>query len=85
MYIQLLDCIANYAYMWLRSSWLSLICRFSDTADGPPPPTGVLAPNNELQKARRLFEGELVGAEAFAADSDGKFFIILDFTYVCLF
>ena len=47
--------------------------RFSDTADCPPPRTGVFAPNNELQKARRLFEGELVGAEAFAADEDGVY------------
>ena len=47
--------------------------RYSDTADGPPPPTGVFAPNNELQKARRLFEGELAGAESFVADKDGNF------------
>ena len=50
------------------------INRFSDTAEGPPPPTGVFAPNNDLQKARRLFEGELVGAEAFVADKDGKYY-----------
>ena len=48
-----------------------IVNRFSDTVDGPPPPTGVFAPNNELQKARKLFEGELAGAEAFAADKDG--------------
>ena len=46
--------------------------RFSDTADGPPPLTGVFTPNNELQKAKRLFEGELVGAESFTADKDGN-------------
>ena len=50
-----------------------IINRFSDTGEGPPPPTGVFAPNNELQKAKRLFEGELVGAEAFAADKDGNY------------
>ena len=50
------------------------INRFSDTAEGPPPPTGVFAPNDDLQKARRLFEGELVGAEAFVADKDGKYY-----------
>ena len=60
--------------IYVSSDKLLLICRFSDTADGPPPPNGVFAPNNELQKARRLFEGELVGPEAFAADSDGKFY-----------
>ena len=47
--------------------------RFSDTSEGPPPLTGVFAPNNELQKAKRLFEGELVGAEGFAADKDGNY------------
>ena len=54
-------------------SMFNIINRFSDTADGPPPRTGVFAPNNELQKARRLFEGELAGAEAFAADEDGMY------------
>ena len=49
-----------------------LIYRFSDTADGPPPSTGVFAPNNDLQKARRLFEGEVIGAESFVADKDGN-------------
>ena len=34
--------------------------------------TGVYAVNNELQKARRLFEGELLGPESFAVDNDGK-------------
>ena len=52
--------------------YVYLINRFSDTGDGPPPRTGVFAPNNELQKAKRLFEGELAGAEAFAADKDGN-------------
>ena len=50
-----------------------LIYSFSDTADGPPPPTGVFAPNNDLQKARRLFEGEVQGAESFVADKDGNY------------
>ena len=46
--------------------------RFSDTAEGLPPLTGVFTPNNELQKAKRLFEGDLVGAESFVADKDGN-------------
>ena len=50
-----------------------LINRFSDTGEGPPPRTGVFAPNDELQKAKRLFEGELAGAEAFAADKNGNY------------
>ena len=32
------------------------------------------AVNNELQKARRLFEGELFGPESFAVDNDGKLY-----------
>ena len=50
-----------------------LIYRFSETANGPPPRTGVFAPNNDLQKARRLFEGEVIGAESFVADEDGDY------------
>ena len=52
--------------------YVTLMCRFSDTANGPPPPTGAFAPNNDLQKARRLFEGEVIGAESFVADKDGN-------------
>lgn len=33
---------------------------------------GVYAVNDELQKARKLFEGELFGPESFAVDNDGK-------------
>ena len=54
--------------------YVAIINRFSDTGEGPPSPTGVFAPNNELQKAKRLFEGELAGAEAFAADKDGNYY-----------
>ena len=32
---------------------------------------GAYTVNNELQKARRLFEGELFGPESFAVDKDG--------------
>lgn len=41
--------------------------------EGPPPPIGVFAPNNDLQKAKKLFEGEVVGPEAFAADKNGNY------------
>jgi len=53
--------------------WCALL-RFSDSNEGPPPFTGALALNNELQRAKRLFEGELVAPEAFAADKDGNYY-----------
>ena len=39
--------------------------------DDGPQYTGVYAVNNELQKARRIFEGQIVGPESFAVDKDG--------------
>ena len=33
--------------------------------------TGAYAVNNDLQKAKRIFEGELFGPESFALDKDG--------------
>jgi len=39
--------------------------------DDGPQFTGVYAVNNELQKAKRMFEGELFGPESFALDKDG--------------
>ena len=34
--------------------------------------TGIYTVNNELQKAQRLFEGELFGPESLAVDEDGE-------------
>lgn len=45
--------------------------------------TGVYAVNNELQKARRLFEGELFGPESFAVDNDGKALSTQQEAYTC--
>ena len=38
---------------------------------GPPKLTGSLKINNRLQKARKLFENEIIGPESFAVDSTG--------------
>ena len=47
-------------------------------SDDGPQFTGVYAVNNELQKAKRMFEGELFGPESFALDKDGIASIHLD-------
>ena len=44
-----------------------MLCR----PDDGPQFTGVYAVNNELQNAKRIFEGELYGPESFALDKDG--------------
>ncbi|XP_064606593.1 adipocyte plasma membrane-associated protein-like [Liolophura sinensis] len=43
--------------------------------DKPPPKLeGPLAPNFNLQKARKLFEGKVAGPESFAVDKNGKIY-----------
>ena len=39
-----------------------------------PQVAGAYAVNNELQRSKRLFEGELYGPESFAVDKDGKYY-----------
>ncbi|XP_065890169.1 adipocyte plasma membrane-associated protein-like isoform X2 [Dysidea avara] len=49
----------------------SLIGPVGHGPDDGPQFTGVYAVNNELQNAKRIFEGELYGPESFALDKDG--------------
>ncbi len=57
---------------------------YPEVSSMPPPPTsrysekpfpefkGPLAVNEELKKAQKLFENEVVGPEAFAMDTKGQ-------------
>lgn len=49
------------------------LCRPGDS----PQFTGAYAVNNDLQKAKRIFEGELFGPESFASDKDGTWLHIV--------
>ncbi len=40
-------------------------------SEGPPKLEGALSVNTNLMNAKRLFEGQLFGAESFASDKDG--------------
>lgn len=52
------------------------INRFSESGEDQPSLTGVYAVHNELQRAKRMFEGDFIGPESFASDKDGWFCIV---------
>jgi len=52
------------------------INRFSESGEDQPPLTGVYAVHNELQRAKRMFEGDFVGPESFASDKDGRYYAV---------
>ncbi|XP_065889707.1 adipocyte plasma membrane-associated protein-like isoform X2 [Dysidea avara] len=52
----------------------SLIGPVGHGPDGGPRFTGVYAINNELQKARKLFEGQIAGPESFELGKDGHLY-----------
>jgi len=60
--------IGTSHYNILKHSYNSC-CR----SDDGPQYTGVYAVNNELQNARRLFEGQIIGPESFEVDKNSKF------------